>query len=77
MTDAQIEELPKNHYGIDCPWCGKSLDMELKVWYNTDAYQESAIGRAKCCGELVDVVPLRRYRVTKHQGNKTVDDWGE
>lgn len=47
---------------MECPICGKELQIADKKLINMDRYDNGAKVRADCCGGLLDMVPTRRLQ---------------
>lgn len=61
---------------MECPHCKQELKLAPRVLWNVDQYQNFALAATECCGNGVDVQPIRSYRVTRYAGAATEDDWG-
>ena len=61
---------------MQCLYCEKELVIPINSQLNMDNYHNSCVTIIECCEELISVIPITSYKVTKYIGDKTEDDWG-
>jgi hypothetical protein len=61
---------------MNCPNCGKELELRSQVAHNVNAYGKAVLAEALCCGRPVMVSDVPTIRVDAVQTNRTTDDWG-
>ena len=61
---------------MKCPNCGKALILNNPVAYNVEAYRNTVIAIAKCCGTGVNVQAKTSLVITPYTGDNKEDDWG-
>lgn len=59
-----------------CPWCDKTFTCIDAAQFNADTYSKPVKVRADCCGNAVQIVPIRTFRLVPRSDVET-DDWGQ
>lgn len=61
---------------MQCPQCGKELEVVEQAFPHADTYSKVAVAKTLCCNRGVLITPLRRYHVEAYTGKRVTDDWG-
>jgi len=59
-----------------CPHCNKEAKIADVVFYNVEAYDNSAIGKTECCGKGIRVEKVITFKISKPYDKPETDDWG-
>ncbi len=60
-----------------CPNCKKNIEVAPRVFWNVEAYGDSAIARTECCGAGVRISRVVSFKADLPYDCPDVDDWGE
>lgn len=61
---------------IDCPVCGKKLQVPVRATHNVLSYHEAQNVRAECCGQIVRLDTEIKMVVERASAGITEDAWG-
>jgi len=64
---------------MECPYCSGDVEFEPYVEYNAETYGRPVVGKTKCCGKGLLVVPVTRcyVRALSEFDERKTDDWGD
>ncbi len=61
---------------MECPYCKKEVILPEYVYRNIKAYHNTVKHITDCCGKILYVEGVIKFKVTLYTGSLKEDDWG-